>query len=87
MSNQHSLIALDWLMPVLQDTFDKLTGLLQQRNGVVDLPAVADSLHQISGALTLAQQKYLAMLAAVLEKACTAILNEKLPSQYQPDIE
>lgn len=87
MSNQHSLIALDWLMPILQDTFDKLTGLLQQRNGVVDLPAVADFLHQISGALTLAQQKYLAMLAAVLEKACIAILNEKLPSQYQPDIE
>lgn len=86
MSNQHSLIALDWLMPVLQDVFDKLTGLLQQRNGTIDLPAVADALHQVGGALTLAQQKYLAMLANVLEKACHAILNETLSLDYQSDI-
>lgn len=85
MSNQHSLIALDWLMPVLQDVFDKLTALLQQRDNV-DLPAVAEALHQIAGALTLAQQKHLAKLASVLEQATNAMANEELSLQYQPEL-
>lgn len=85
MSNQHSLIALDWLMPVLQDVFDKLTGLLQQRDNV-DLPEVAVSLHQVAGALTLAGQKHLAKLANVLEQATLAIVNEELSPEYQPEI-
>lgn len=86
MSNQHTLIALNWLMPVLQDVFDDLTHLLQQPSEQVNWIAVEQTLHQISGALVIAHQRPLASLSSILERTCVAIDKGILANRYQTDI-
>lgn len=78
MSKQRTLIALDWLMPVLQDVFDELGRLLQSQDEAKNWLTIAQGLHQISGAMTLTNQRLLAELANRLEQTATAIDNEEL---------
>ncbi len=89
MSNQHSLIALDWLMPVLQDVFDDLMCLLQQSdspNNKVDWVVIEQKLHQVSGTLSLALQPMLANLASTLEKTGKKIAKGELAKNHQADM-
>lgn len=87
MSKQRTLIALDWLMPVLQDVFDELGRLLQSRNQPTHWQAIAQALHQINGALTLTNQRLLATLVNRLEKTALAIDHGTLPKCHVSDIE
>lgn len=68
MSKQRTLIALDWLMPVLQDIFDEQNQRLQQDDTPMDWNLFGQSLHQVSGALMLTNQDLLAKLANTLER-------------------
>lgn len=87
MSKQRTLIALDWLMPVLQDVFDDLGRLLQSSDQATDWSAIAQALHQVSGALTLTNQRLLATLATRLEQTAKAIDNEELANNYLPAVQ
>jgi chemosensory pili system protein ChpA (sensor histidine kinase/response regulator) len=84
MSKQRNLIALDWLMPVLQDVFGELNQLLQQHDtqNTPDWQLVAQHLHQITGALALVNQPMLSTLAKTLETAALAINKQQLPAVY-----
>lgn len=82
MSKQRTLIALDWLMPVLQDVFSELGRLLQPHSQPTNWVAIVQSLHQISGALTLTNQSLLALLASRLEQTAIAIEQGELSKQH-----
>ena len=73
MSKQRTLIALDWLMPVLQDIFDEQNYLLHRDDVPMDWESLGQSLHQVSGALTLTNQYLLAELAGALEQVSDVI--------------
>ena len=82
MSKQRNLIALDWLMPVLKDVFSELNQLLQRHNAPPAWQLIGQHLHQITGALALANQPALAKLAKTLDKTTIAIQQETLSPQY-----
>lgn len=82
MSKQRNLIALDWLMPVLKDVFGELNQLLQRHNAPPAWQLIGQHLHQITGALALANQPALAKLAKTLDKTTIAIQQETLSPQY-----
>lgn len=82
MSKQRTLIALDWLMPVLQDVFNDLGNLLLSHDEPTNWSAIAQSLHQISGALTLTNQRLLSTLASRLEQTAIAIDNDELAENH-----
>lgn len=78
MSKQRTLIALDWLMPVLQDIFDEQNELLQQDETQTDWHLFGQALHQVSGALMLTNQHLLAKLAGTLELISERLLDGSL---------
>lgn len=85
MSTQRTLIALDWLMPVLQDEFDLIERTLQSRqffeaahDASIDWPVITQALHQMAGALTLTNQPALALLATKLEEVAIAVSEEAI---------
>uniref|UniRef100_UPI0037350BEB Hpt domain-containing protein n=1 Tax=Faucicola boevrei TaxID=346665 RepID=UPI0037350BEB len=78
MSKQRTLVALDWLMPVLQDIFDEQNCLLKRDDEPMDWTALGQSMHQVSGALTLTNQPLLAQLATSLEMASLAVSRGEL---------
>ncbi|ELA09747.1 CheA signal transduction histidine kinase [Moraxella macacae 0408225] len=78
MSKQRTLVALDWLMPVLQDIFEEQNRLLKRDDEPMDWTALGQSLHQVSGALTLTNQALLAQLAGSLELASLALARGEL---------
>ena len=82
MSKQRNLIALDWLMPVLKDVFNELNQLLQRHNAPPAWQLIGQHLHQITGALALANQPALSKLAKTLDKTTIAIQQETLSPQY-----
>ena len=82
MSKQRNLIALDWLMPVLKDVFGELNQLLQRDDAPPAWQLIGQHLHQITGALALANQPALAKLAKTLDKTTIAIQQETLSPQY-----
>ncbi|PKZ69292.1 hybrid sensor histidine kinase/response regulator [Moraxella osloensis] len=82
MSKQRNLIALDWLMPVLKDVFGELNQLLQRHDAQPAWQLIGQHLHQITGALALANQPALAKLAKTLDKTTIAIQQETLSPQY-----
>lgn len=82
MSKQRNLIALDWLMPVLKDVFSELNQLLQRHNAPPAWQLIGQHLHQITGALALANQPALSKLAKTLDKTTIAIQQETLSPQY-----
>jgi chemosensory pili system protein ChpA (sensor histidine kinase/response regulator) len=82
MSKQRNLIALDWLMPVLKDVFGELNQLLQRHDGQPEWQLIGQHLHQITGALALANQPALSKLAKTLDKTTIAIQQETLSPQY-----
>ena len=82
MSKQRNLIALDWLMPVLKDVFGELNQLLQRHNAPPAWQLIGQHLHQITGALALANQPALSKLAKTLDKTTIAIQQETLSPQY-----
>ena len=82
MSKQGNLIALDWLMPVLKDVFGELNQLLQRHDAQPAWQLIGQYLHQITGALALANQPALAKLAKTLDKTTIAIQQETLSLQY-----
>jgi len=82
MSKQRNLIALDWLMPVLKDVFGELNQLLQRHDAQPAWQLIGQHLHQITGALALANQPALAKLAKMLDKTTIAIQQETLSPQY-----
>lgn len=82
MSKQRNLIALDWLMPVLKDVFGELNHLLQQYDAQPAWQLIGQHLHQITGALALANQPALSKLAKTLDKTTIAIQQETLSPQY-----
>ena len=82
MSKQRNLIALDWLMPVLKDVFGELNQLLQRHDAQPAWQLIGQHLHQITGALALANQPALSKLAKMLDKTTIAIQQETLSPQY-----
>lgn len=82
MSKQRNLIALDWLMPVLKDVFGELNQLLQRHDAQPAWQLIGQHLHQITGALALANQPALSKLAKTLDKTTIAIQQETLSPQY-----
>nr|WP_224053285.1 Hpt domain-containing protein [Moraxella osloensis] len=82
MSKQRNLIALDWLMPVLKDVFGELNQLLQRHDAQPAWQLIDQHLHQITGALALANQPALSKLAKTLDKTTIAIQQETLSPQY-----
>ena len=82
MSKQRNLIALDWLMPVLKDVFGELNQLLQRHDAQPAWQLIGQHLHQITGALALANQPVLSKLAKTLDKTTIAIQQETLSPQY-----
>ena len=82
MSKQRNLIALDWLMPVLKDVFSELNQLLQRHNAPPAWQLIGQHLHQITGALALANQPALSKLAKTLDKTTIAIQQKTLSPQY-----
>ena len=82
MSKQRNLIALDWLMPVLKDVFGELNQLLQRQDTQPAWQLIGQHLHQITGALALANQPVLSKLAKTLDKTTIAIQQETLSPQY-----
>jgi chemosensory pili system protein ChpA (sensor histidine kinase/response regulator) len=82
MSKQRNLIALDWLMPVLKDVFGELNQLLQRDDAPPAWQLIGQHLHQITGALALANQPALSKLAKTLDKTTIAIQQETLSPQY-----
>lgn len=82
MSKQGNLIALDWLMPVLKDVFGELNQLLQRHDAQPAWQLIGQYLHQITGALALANQPALSKLAKTLDKTTIAIQQETLSLQY-----
>lgn len=82
MSKQRNLIALDWLMPVLKDVFGELNQLLQRQDTQPAWQLIGQHLHQITGALALANQPALSKLAKTLDKTTIAIQQETLSPQY-----
>ena len=82
MSKQRNLIALDWLMPVLKDVFGALNQLLQRHNAPPAWQLIGQHLHQITGALALANQPALSKLAKTLDKTTIAIQQDTLSPQY-----
>nr|WP_309594229.1 Hpt domain-containing protein [Moraxella osloensis] len=82
MSKQRNLIALDWLMPVLKDVFGELNQLLQRHDAPPAWQLIGQHLHQITGALALANQPALSKLAKTLDKTTIAIQQETLSPQY-----
>lgn len=82
MSKQRNLIALDWLMPVLKDVFSELNQLLQRHDAQPAWQLIGQHLHQITGALALANQPALSKLAKMLDKTTIAIQQETLSPQY-----
>ena len=82
MSKQRNLIALDWLMPVLKDVFGELNQLLQRHDTQPAWQLIGQHLHQITGALALANQPALSKLAKTLDKTTIAIQQETLSPQY-----
>lgn len=82
MSKQRNLIALDWLMPVLKDVFGELNQLLQRHDAQPAWQLIGQHLHQITGALALANQPVLSKLAKTLDKTTIAIQQDTLSPQY-----
>ena len=82
MSKQRNLIALDWLMPVLKDVFGELNQLLQRQDTQPAWQLIGQHLHQITGALALANQPALSKLAKTLDKTTIAIQQDTLSPQY-----
>ena len=82
MSKQRNLIALDWLMPVLKDVFGELNQLLQRDDAPPAWQLIGQHLHQITGALALANQPALSKLAKTLDKTTIAIQQDTLSPQY-----
>ena len=82
MSKQRNLIAFDWLMPVLKDVFGELNQLLQRQDTQPAWQLIGQHLHQITGALALANQPALSKLAKTLDKTTIAIQQETLSPQY-----
>lgn len=82
MSKQRNLIALDWLMPVLKDVFGELNQLLQRHDAQPAWQLIGQHLHQITGALALANQPALSKLAKTLDKTTIAIQQDTLSPQY-----
>lgn len=82
MSNQHSVIALDWLNPVLQRVFGELAQMLASREPSIDVELASDRIHEVTGALRLINQLELAKLSETLEQVVTAIHQGELNDSY-----
>ncbi|MFW2176922.1 MULTISPECIES: Hpt domain-containing protein [unclassified Moraxella] len=78
MSKQRTLIALDWLMPVLQDVFDELNRLLQHDEKPMPWAEIGQALHQITGALKLSNQALLAKFSDILEQVVLGLEQQSL---------
>lgn len=87
MSTQRTLIALDWLLPVLEDEFSAIEQRLQTRflsdvarDEAIDWQGVGHALHQVAGALTLVNKPLLAKLGATLEQLVAQMAERSVTS-------
>ena len=86
MTKQHNLIALDWLMPVFKALFGELNQLIEHKDAQPNWQLIGQQLHQITGALRLANQPTLSTLAKTLDKVTMAMSQNTLSTLYANQI-